>query len=203
MATISSDKELLARVLGISTNNPTISALLAHIGDLSELHAPNVDDLLLIPGLGRRRARRLVDVLELGRRCLLDRPTPQTFDSHLDVLDWSRSRLVHLEHEELWLLCLDGRNRLKRAERVAQGGLIGCAVTPRDVLRPAVRNAAAAVVVVHNHPSGDPTPSEDDIRMTERLADACGVLGIPLLDHVVVARGGASSVAALGVLDAA
>jgi DNA repair protein RadC len=113
-----------------------------------------------------------------------------------DVLSWARSRLVHLEHEELWLLCVDGNHALTTAERVAQGGLHGCGVTPRDVLRPAVRNGAAAVVVVHNHPSGDPTPSLDDVAMTEQLAQACAVLGVPLLDHVVVARGGARSVVA-------
>ncbi len=198
-----SDEELLACVVGAPKGNAGPKRLLTRLSHLSELGDARTVEPLLIADLGARRGRRLLAALELGRRCFVERPVPETFDSHLDVLDWARARLVHLEHEELWLLCLDGRNRLKRAERVAQGGLLGCSVAPRDVLRPAVRNAAAAIVVVHNHPSGDPTPSPEDIYMTERLADACHVLGIPLLDHVVVARGGARSVAALGVLDAA
>jgi DNA repair protein RadC len=119
---------------------------------------------------------------------------PTRVRSVQDVLDWARPSLVELDHEELWLLCLNAKNALRCAERVAQGGLHGCSVTPRDVLRPAVRNAAAAVVVVHNHPSGDPTPSPEDYAMTQALAHACDVVGIPLLDHVVVARAGACSV---------
>jgi DNA repair protein RadC len=102
--------------------------------------------------------------------------------------------LIELEHEEVWLLSLDARNRLRATTRVAQGGSHGCALTPQDVLRPAVRNGAAAIILVHNHPSGDPTPSRDDLAMTERVAKAGELLGIPVLDHIVVARDGARSI---------
>jgi DNA repair protein RadC len=141
---------------------------------------------------------RLAALTELVRRLNSSERSATHIRSASDVLLWAGPRLVHLEHEELWLLCVDGNHVLTAAERVAQGGLHGCGVTARDVLRPAVRNAAAAVVVVHNHPSGDPTPSLEDVAMTEQLAQACNILGVPLLDHVVVARAGArSAVAAL------
>lgn len=141
---------------------------------------------------------RLAALTELVRRLNSSERSATHIRSASDVLLWASPRLVHLEHEELWLLCVDGNHVLTAAERVAQGGLHGCGVTARDVLRPAVRNAAAAVVVVHNHPSGDPTPSLEDVAMTEQLAQACNILGVPLLDHVVVARAGArSAVAAL------
>jgi DNA repair protein RadC len=143
--------------------------------------------------LTRAEFERLSLLSELVRRVRAPTRHATSIASAHDVLGWARLRLVHLEHEELWVLCLDAKNTLNAAERVAQGGLHGCGVTPRDVLRPAVRNAAAAIVVVHNHPSGDPTPSQDDVTMTEHLAKACAVLGIPLLDHVVVARDGARS----------
>jgi RadC-like JAB domain len=145
--------------------------------------------------LTRPQLQRLSWLVELVRRIKAPKQNPTRICSASDVLAWAQPGLVHLEHEELWLLCLDGKNVLTAAERVAQGGLHGCGVTPRDVLRPAVRNGAAAVVVVHNHPSGDPTPSREDVVMTEQLAQACALLGVPLLDHVVVARAGAQSAA--------
>jgi DNA repair protein RadC len=79
--------------------------------------------------------------------------------------------------------------------------LHGCALTPRDVLGPALRDAASAIVVIHNHPSGDPEPSPEDIAMTRAVAAACDVVGVPLLDHVVVAKGGATSLLERGALD--
>jgi DNA repair protein RadC len=94
----------------------------------------------------------------------------------------------------------DHDSRLLGATRIAQGGLHGCALTPRDVLRPALRDGGSAIVVIHNHPSGDPTPSPDDIKMTAALAVACDVVGIELLDHVVVARGGATSLREMGAV---
>jgi DNA repair protein RadC len=83
---------------------------------------------------------------------------------------------------------------------VAQGGLHGCALTPGDVLRPAVRDGGSAFVLVHNHPSGDPFPSREDVAMTRLVAAAGELLGVPLLDHVIVARGGESSLLELGAL---
>jgi DNA repair protein RadC len=125
-------------------------------------------------------------------------PVIGSFES---VAAWARPRLAWLDHEEVWLLALDGRNGLKSAQRIAQGGLHGCALTPRDVLRPAVRDGASAFVLVHNHPSGDPAPSPEDVEMTRAVAIAADVVGVPLLDHVVIARGGAESLLDLGVLE--
>jgi DNA repair protein RadC len=97
-------------------------------------------------------------------------------------------------------LSVDGQNGLKAARRVAQGGLHGCALTTRDVLGPALRDAASAILLVHNHPSGDPRASPEDMAMTRALSAACKVVGLPLLDHVIVARGGASSIFESGAL---
>ncbi len=87
------------------------------------------------------------------------------------------------------VLLLDGRNRVMRQSRVSQGTLNASLVHPREVFRSAVREAAAALVLVHNHPSGDPTPSREDLEITDRLVEAGGVLGIRVLDHVVIADG--------------
>lgn len=196
------DVELVHLVLGPRASGTDCARrLLERAGSIGRLELLDPSELRGLPGCSPQGILRLQAALELGRRALLER-TAQLLPvrSHQDVLEWALPRLVHLEHEELWLLCLDSKQRLRHAERVAQGGVSGCLVAPRDVLRPAVRNAAAAVVVVHNHPSGDPTPSMDDIHMTRQLARACDILGIPLLDHVVVGRQGSRSVA---LLDAA
>lgn len=147
-------------------------------------------------GIGPVKAARLAAAIELGRRVLIRSlgERRQLIDCFESAVDWARPRLAALDHEEVWLLCLDGRSGLKSSCRVAQGGLHGCALTARDVLSPAVKNGAAAILLIHNHPSGDPQPSPDDIEMTKHVAKCADLIGIPLLDHVVVARSGARSI---------
>ena len=115
---------------------------------------------------------------------------------------WARPRLATLDHEELWLLALDGHHGLRAARRVASGGIHGLHVAARDVLRIALREGASAFVLVHNHPSGDPAPSSEDIAFTRTVERAAAVVGTPLLDHVVVARRRAASMLETGVLTA-
>ena len=98
-------------------------------------------------------------------------------------------RLSHLTHEVFHVMCLDTKHRLLRDARVVEGGLTTCSVLPREVFAPALREGAAAVIFVHNHPSGDPTPSNDDLALTARLKQAGSVLGIKPLDHVIVGEG--------------
>lgn len=200
------DADLLTLVLGTEGRSvkaaTTAARLLTHAGGLTgvvRLSTPALRDL----GLDVRRAVRLCAAVELGRRAsqrLLadDAAVVGSFES---VAAWARPRLASLDHEEVWLLMLDGRNRLVAARRIAQGGLHGCALTPRDVLRPAVRESASAIILVHNHPSGDPFPSQEDIVMTRAIVRAGEIVAVPLLDHVIVARGGATSLLDLGALD--
>jgi len=98
----------------------------------------------------------------------------------------------HSPCERIIVVYLNGANGLMGAEQVSQGGLHGCAIMPRDVVRGALVANASAIVIGHNHPSGDPTPSVEDIRMTEELAKVCDMIGVPLLDHVIVTRDGKS-----------
>ncbi|MBN2195679.1 MAG: DNA repair protein [Polyangiaceae bacterium] len=155
---------------------------------------------LVAVGFTPRAARRLVAAVELGRRALQASVAAEIVGSYDAVVRWARPRIAHLDHEEVWVLLLDGRNRLRTAARVAQGGLHACALTPADVLRPAIRGAASALVLVHNHPSGDPEPSGEDVAMTRAVAAACEVVAVPLLDHVIVARDGAASLFGRGLV---
>jgi DNA repair protein RadC len=193
------DVELLSLLIGPAKAEGALTPaarLLDHAGGLEGIAKMTARDIALVAKVRADRALRVVATLELGRRlnAASKRTRRDALGSFGAVELWAAPRLSHLEHEEVWLLCLDGRNVLKAARRVARGGAHGCALTPRDVLTPALREAASAVVLVHNHPSGDPTPSPEDLHMTRALAAACELVGVPLLDHVVVAHGGAASV---------
>jgi DNA repair protein RadC len=116
------------------------------------------------------------------------------------VNDWASPRLASLLHEEVWVLCVDAQSVLKSTWHVGRGGIHGCGLLARDILTPVVRDAASAFVLVHNHPSGDPSPSFEDKTLTEALQRAAESVGVPLLDHVVVARGGSYSFFQHGLL---
>jgi DNA repair protein RadC len=110
-------------------------------------------------------------------------------------------RIGQLEHEQMWVVSLDGRSRLRGMRCVAQGGEHGCTVTARDILRVAMADAALGIVLVHNHPSGEPSPSNEDVSMTRAVAKAAEIVGTPLLDHVIVTSSGAyASLLDLGLL---
>lgn len=193
------DADLLAIVIGTGCAGETVSRLAAGLleeeGGLVGLARTSPHGLVRRRGLGPAKAVRMAAAFELGRRAhwgaLGSRFVP--LSGYADVVEWARPRLATLDHEEVWLLSLDAHNGVKSARRIGQGGLHGCALTTRDVLTPALRDAASAIVLVHNHPSGDPKPSPEDVRMTRAVADACEIVGMPLFDHVVVARSGACS----------
>lgn len=137
------------------------------------------------------KARSLAAAFELGRRLERERSSSaERLASAAEVAAWAGPRIGALAHEELWMLALDGRGHLRAARCVAKGGLHGAAVRASDPIRCALRADASAFVLVHNHPSGDPTPSREDILLTARVAAAGRVVGMTLLDHVVVARTG-------------
>ncbi len=200
------DADLLTLLLGsrqgLERTAATVARALTRSGGLAEMARLAPPGLRAL-GLDTVSAARLSAAVELGRRASqrLLADDDEVIGSFESVAAWARPRLAPLDHEEVWLLMVDGRNRLVAARRVAQGGLHGCALTPRDVLRPAVRESASAIVLVHNHPSGDPSPSSEDVAMTRAVLQAGEVVAIPLLDHVIVARGGAASLLELGVLD--
>jgi DNA repair protein RadC len=194
-----SDSDLLAVVLGTGTTGQSVGLLAATLldaeGGLAGLARSTPHGLVARRGVGPVKATRLAAAFELGRRLqIVEQGTLTTpLRSHDEVVAWARPRLAALQHEEVWLLVLDGRNALKSSRRIAQGGLHACALTTRDVLAPALRDGGSAIVLVHNHPSGDPSPSAEDVAMTRAIAAACDLIGIPLVDHVVVARDGACS----------
>jgi len=202
------DSELIAVLLGTGEKGRPAARVAADLleqsGGVVGLSRMGTHALAQVHGVGLVKAARISAGFELGRRLLLrsSGAPRQNLASSSEVARWARVRLSALDHEQVWVLALDGRNCLRAAKRVAEGGLHGCSVDPRDVLRAVVREAASAFVLVHNHPSGDPTPSDEDIELTNRVARAASVLGTPLVDHVIVAGGGHASLFDLGVIEA-
>lgn len=144
---------------------------------------------------GRAAGAALAAAFELGRRMAVEQSrAPPRIACSEDVAAWATPRLATQAHEELWVLALDGRSKLRAARLVAKGGLHGLGARAADVLRIALRADASAIVLVHNHPSGDPTPSAEDLAFTDAVAVAAQAVGVPLVDHVVVAREGFASV---------
>lgn len=204
-----SDAELLAALLGTGCEGQSVldtaSALLDFAGNLAALRRLGPHLMALQRGVGPAKAARLLAAIELARRWTMADNSARIgvpMQSFEQVAAWAKSHLVALDHEEVWTLALDGQNHLLQTRCVARGGQHGCALRARDVLRVALRDGASGLVLVHNHPSGDPKPSREDIDMTTSLVQACEAVGLPLLDHVIVARDGATSLFELGVLAA-
>lgn len=198
-----SDAELVALLLRTGAARRDALSLAAGLlrahGGLGGLATAEVAELARATGVGVAKSGSLIAALEIGRRLAARRLRPgEPVRGPADVFRHFHARLRQSRHERFYVLLLDGRHRMLREVVVSQGTLTASLVHPREVFRPALREAAAAVVLVHNHPSGDPTPSSEDREITVRLADAGSLVGIPVLDHVVVAERGWTSLCELG-----
>ncbi len=165
-------------------------------GSLERLACADVAALERVAGVGSATAARICAGLELGRRVAADRGrAAQRVRGPADVFDVMGPRMRDLPQEEFHALLLNTRHRVVREVLVTRGIVDASLIHPREVFRPAVLEGASGVILVHNHPSGDPTPSPEDRAVTRQLAAAGRALGIPVLDHVVVGRGGYVSLA--------
>ena len=184
-------------ILGVVVGDPAVAReAIAHYGSLLELARAPARELQRIPGLGPARARRIRAAFDLGKEAAAERVRPgKTLTCPADVHAALGPTLVHEQRELLVVVGLDARNRVRVVHQVATGTLTRCASTPRDIFLPVLRESAAHLILVHNHPSGDPEPSPDDIALTLRVRDAGRLLGITVLDHVVVATEGYVSLA--------
>lgn len=192
--------ELVARVLGGGAW-VAAAALLARFGTVAALARADVAEVGRVRGIGRRRAERLAAALALGRRAL--ESAPEAADPVLDAAGayaWLGPPLLGLGVEELHALYLDRRSRPLAHRRLTRGSDAFTVVDPRQVFRAGVALGAAGVVLAHNHPSGDPTPSPQDREVTRRVAGAGRVVGVDLVDHLVVAGERFTSMRACGDL---
>ncbi len=192
------DAELIALLLrtgGADADAMGLAArLLADCGGLAGLSRAAPRQLAAQAGVGPAKSGALCAAFELGRRVAAATHEPgRAIRGPADVHAHFHPRLRHATRERFIVVLLDGRHRVIRHALVSQGTLTASLVHPREVFRPALREPAAAVVLVHNHPSGDPAPSREDVEITRRLVEAGRLLGVPVLDHVVVAERGFAS----------
>ncbi len=189
-----SDAQLLAILLRTGRRQKTAfdmaCDLLSGYGGIEALGRVGAAELRSLKGLGPAKAAQVLAAVELGRRAVSSPLEPGTrIRSSGDLFRRYSARLAELKKEVFILVMCDAKNRVQRDETVSTGSLSLNIVHPREVFRPAVREAASSVFFLHNHPSGDPAPSPEDRELTTRLVQAGRIMGIRVLDHVIIGRG--------------
>jgi len=192
-----SNQELLAIFISSgSSRNHDVTQIVTNLlntfdGDLIDLFTASLHELVQIEGIGFVKACQLQAVFELAKRTVsFSTDTRNPFTSTEDVVNLVAPHMMYLKQEEFKVLLLDSKNRLIREHTVSIGSLDKALVHPRDVFRPAIAHGAASIILVHNHPSGDPTPSEQDILLTRELCMCSKVVSIEILDHVIIGASG-------------
>lgn len=188
-----SDSELLAILINSGTQDKSAidvaREILASAGNsLNALSGISMDRLCAVQGIGEAKASRLLAAFELAVRIQSEPSGPRMRITASSTVSRIFSPLLrNLQHEECWVLFLNKANKIIAKEKVSTGGVSGAVLDPRIIIRKAVDKLASAIILVHNHPSGNPTPSELDRRQTRVLRDAAALLDIALLDHVIIA----------------
>jgi len=199
------DAELLALQLGSGTRGKdaveVARAVLAAYGSLAEVAGCEATELARLPGVGRAKAARLASAFELTRRLRARTPGARTpLGSPAEVYAAFGPLMEDLKREVFRVALLDAQNGLLRDIVVSEGTLSASLVHPREVFKPAILESAASVILLHNHPSGDPTPSREDVRLTRQLVECARLLDLRVHDHVIVGRGRFISLAERGMI---
>jgi DNA repair protein RadC len=200
-----STPEIIALILGRGTAGESVMVtaqrLLSERGDLKGIAAANVDELMQIRGIGLAKAAQLIAAFELARRAdrNVEIGVKVSARNPEDIADFIKNTLKGKKKEHFIALLLDTRNRLKKVTEVSIGSLDTSIAHPREVFKEAIAASASSIIIAHNHPSGDCTPSSDDIELTKRLVKAGEIIDITVLDHIIVSDTGYLSLKAKGL----
>jgi DNA repair protein RadC len=187
-----SAQEIIALILGrgISGESVMVTAqrLLSQFGSLRAIAGASLEELSQVKGIGLAKASQIKAAFELANRLesyseVSQKPIVKTPE---DVVDLVKARLKGKKREHFLVVSLDTRSRLIKVSQISVGSLDSSIVHPREAFKEAISASAASVVLVHNHPSGDPTASDDDIKLTKRLVESGELLGIEVLDHIII-----------------
>ena len=187
-----SAQELLQLILGRGVAGESVAVtaqkLLSHFGNLEKLSEASIEELSSIKGIGLAKAAQIKAVFEISRRLSTQAPTykGKKLTDPEKVYRLIKSKLKDYHKEHFYIIALNSRNH--SIAEVSDGSLNESVVHPREVFAEAIKNKAASVVFAHNHPSGDPEPSEDDLVLTKRLVESGKILGIEVFDHIIVAK---------------
>lgn len=185
-----SEEELLAIILGMGTKNLSALDLAKHLlvkyRGLRNLREVSLNELTSEYGVGLAKAVAIKAAFELGRRAALSISQKEVVKSPEDVKNIVMEEMRYFDREHFRVLYLDRKNGIIFMEDISVGGLHSAVVHPREVFKNAIKMSAAAVILIHNHPSGDPAPSREDIEITRQLMEAGKILGIEVLDHIII-----------------
>lgn len=200
-----SNREILAIILRTGQKGENVLAfaerLLADAGGLAGLSKLTVHELAQIHGLGKAKSAELKAALELGRRSVSTNPlTRPVVNSPQDVANLVMEEMRNLDREHFRVVTLTTKNHVLGISPVSIGSLNSSLVHPRECFKEAIRRNSNAIILLHNHPSGDPTPSREDIEVTKRLAEGGEILGIEVLDHVIIGENRYISLKERGIL---
>jgi DNA repair protein RadC len=200
-----SDAQLLAIILRTGNGGKGVLNLAIELLDkfkgLRNIDAASIAELHSLKGLGTAKIAQIKAAFELGKRLMGEFISSNpVFSSSHAVYSYFAPRLKNLKKEIFLCALLDAKNRFMQEVKVSEGTLTNSPIHPREAFKEAVRESAASVIFVHNHPSGDPTPSRDDIVITERLKNAGEIMGISVLDHVIIGDGKYISLKEKGIL---
>ncbi|MDY0267259.1 MAG: DNA repair protein RadC [Methanimicrococcus sp.] len=188
-----SDAELLAIIIGSGTREMNVITICRHIfakNSLKKLSKSTVFELTKMPGIGKTNACRIISVFELSRRLeSFSEETKRKIGNPDDIFNYIYPKIREEKQEKFILLCLDTKNQILSDTIVFVGGLDFSIVQPREIFKTALLESAASVILIHNHPSGDPTPSREDIIITNRMIESGKILGIQVRDHLIIGDG--------------
>lgn len=199
------DAELLGIIIRDGTQDYSAidlaKKLLSEYGDFRRLSSVSIGELCKVKGIGPARAAQIKAALAIAKRfSTIPVKTSQQFKKSSDIFNHFHERLREKKQEHFLVTLLDNKNRIIKELTVSVGSLTLSIVHPREVFNPAIRESAAAVVFVHNHPSGDPNPSKEDIQITRRLQEAGNIVGIKVLDHIIIGNGCYESLRDKGII---
>lgn len=188
-----SDTELLALLIESGSKNKSAFDLameiLSQCQGITHLNDLSLAELMSFPGIKQAKALRLLGALEIARRIsFASPPSPETIHSAKDIYYRLEKKMVYEQQEHFFAVYLDVKGHIIREKLLFKGSLDCSVVHPREVFKEAIHMSSASIIVSHNHPSGDPTPSKEDEEVTEMLVQTGRIMQIPLLDHVIIAR---------------
>lgn len=190
-----SEAELIAILMRVGTRNKSAVDLAKelmsyHENSVASLSKLNVHELMKVKGIGQAKAMSIAAALELGRRRVTEQPLQKNqVSTSLDAYDLIHARMRDLMREEFWIILLDRRSKVISIEEIHIGGMSAMVVDPKIIFQRALERKACSVILSHNHPSGAPSPSMEDIRLTEKVKMAGNYIDIKVLDHIIIGEG--------------
>lgn len=185
-----SNAELIALIIHTGTKNESVlelsNRILLEMGNISELQNMSLNDLLSIKGIGEAKAITLLSIVELSKRLKSNVLPTMKIKEPEHVYRYVKDEMMFLKQEHFVLLCLDNRCRVINKKTIFIGTINASYVQPREVYKEALKVNATSIVIIHNHPSGDCTPSQDDLKTTLKFMEVGEIIGIHLVDHIVI-----------------